>query len=54
MYGEMNIDGVKWVWDYVKEAPVKKSEMTKEEWAASERRKYELIAEQESTNTTEG
>ena len=54
MYGAMTIQGVEYVWDYVKEEPVKKSKMTKEEWAASERRKYELIAEQESTNTTEG
>lgn len=45
MYGSMEIQGVMWVWDYVKEEPVKKSEQTKEEWAASERKKYELIAE---------
>jgi len=43
MYGAIEIQGVIWVWDYVKEEPVKKSEQTKEEWAASERRKYELI-----------
>lgn len=45
MYGAIEIQGVMWVWDYVKEEPVKKSEQTKEEWAASEKRKYELIAQ---------
>ena len=48
MYGSMEIQGVMYVWDYAKEGPVKKSEQTKEEWAASEKRKYELIKEQMS------
>jgi hypothetical protein len=48
MYGAMTIQGVQWVWDYAKEEPVKKSDQTKEEWAASERRKYELIAKGEA------
>ena len=43
MYGAMTIQGVEYVWDYVKEEPVKKSEQTREEWLASERRKYELM-----------
>lgn len=43
MYGALETQGVMWVWDYAKEEPVKKGEQTKEEWAASERRKYELI-----------
>lgn len=48
MYGAIEIQGVKWVWDYVKEESVKKSEQTKKEWAASEKRKYELIAQGEA------
>ena len=51
MYGAMEIQGVMWVWDYAKEEPVKKSEQTKEEWAASERRKYELIANGQADGT---
>lgn len=51
MYGSMEIQGVMWVWDYVKEEAVKKSEQTKEEWAASERRKYALIAEGQAEGT---
>jgi hypothetical protein len=43
MYGAMEIQGVMYVWDYVKEEPVKKSEQTHEEWMASEKRKYELM-----------
>jgi hypothetical protein len=42
-YGGITIQGVKWVWDYAKDAPVKKSEQTKEEWAASERVKWGAI-----------
>ncbi len=46
MYGAMEVQGVMWVWDYVKEEPVKKSDQTHEEWQASERRKYELMRAQ--------
>lgn len=40
LYGAITIDGVKYVWDYAKDEPVKESEMTKEQWAASEKAKY--------------
>jgi hypothetical protein len=46
MYGGMTINGVTYVWDYVKDEPVKEKEMTKERRLASERRKWELIKEQ--------
>jgi hypothetical protein len=48
MYGGMTINGVTYVWDYVKDEPVKESEMTKDERMASERRKWELIKEQQT------
>lgn len=51
MYGSMEIQGVMYVWDYAKEKPVKKSEQTKEEWAASEKRKYELIKDGQAEET---
>ncbi len=40
IYGRMIIGGVLWVWDYANERPVIRAEMSKEEWAASERAKY--------------
>jgi hypothetical protein len=43
MYGQMNINGVIWIWDYVNEEPRIKSEMTKEEIAESEKTKWNLI-----------
>lgn len=42
-YGEMKVQGILWVWDYAKDAPRKKDEMTKEEWAASEKAKWKSI-----------
>lgn len=50
MYGSMQIGDVLWVWDYAKEEPVKKSEQTREDWAASERRKYEMMKAEEPQN----
>lgn len=45
MYGSMKVtaDGksVTWVWDYANDRPRLKSEMTKDELAASEKAKYE-------------
>ncbi len=46
LYGAMEIQGVMWVWDYVKDEPVKKSEQTHEEWMASERKRFELLKAQ--------
>lgn len=43
MYGQMNINGVVWIWDYVNERARIKSEMTKEEIAESEKIKWNLI-----------
>jgi hypothetical protein len=40
LYGAINIQGVDWVWDYAKDEPRLKSEMTKEEITASERAKW--------------
>jgi hypothetical protein len=40
MYGAMTIQGVEWVWDYATDEPRIKSEMTKEQLAASERAKW--------------
>lgn len=44
LYGSMQIQGVMWVWDYANDKPVKKSEMTHEQWCASERAKWEEVA----------
>ena len=46
MYGKMNINGVMWVWDYERDIAVLEKEMTKEQWAKSERKKYETIKKQ--------
>ena len=45
MYGGMTINGVRWVWDYAADEPVKASEMPagSERWAASELAKAELL-----------
>lgn len=43
MGGSMYIQGVLWVWDYAKDEPRKRSEMTHDEWLASERAKWEPI-----------
>lgn len=40
----MEIQGVLWAWDYAKDEAVKKSEQTKEEWAASEKAKYDQFS----------
>lgn len=50
-YGRININGVVWVWDYVQDKAVKESEMTHEQWVASERKKWEAIKER---NTKQG
>lgn len=49
MYGGMVINGVNYVWDYVNEEAVPEKEMPKgsERWQASEKRKYELIKQQQ-------
>lgn len=36
----MEINGVMWVWDYAKDEPFLEKEMTKEDFALSERAKY--------------
>ena len=46
MYGKMNINGVMWVWDYERDIAVLEKEMAKEQWAKSERKKYETIKKQ--------
>lgn len=46
LYGRMNINGTMWVWDHVQDKPVKESDMTKEQWAASEKKKWEAVKEQ--------
>jgi hypothetical protein len=40
MYGGMKIDGVEWVWDYNKDEPRLKNQMTEEELRLSERAKW--------------
>ncbi len=49
-FGGLNVtakgETVKYVWDYVTETPRLESEMTKEEIAASEKKKWELIMQQ--------
>lgn len=46
-YGGMTINGVKWVWDYAADEPVKESEMPfgGHRWKESERAKYAAIAQ---------
>ena len=40
MYGRIKVNGVEWVYDYAKDKPVLKSEMTKEEFKKSEKSKW--------------
>lgn len=47
MYGAIKIQGVEWVWDYATDEPRIKSEMTKEQWAASERAKFTGVKQAE-------
>ncbi len=42
-YGEMTVGKVKWVWDYANDKAIKKSEMTKEMEAASEKAKWDKL-----------
>ncbi len=49
IYGSMEVVGadgkkVTWLWDYANDRPRLKTEMTKEEIAASERAKWEQLA----------
>lgn len=46
LYGKMQINNVMWVWDYARDIPVKEKEMTKEQWKASEKAKWQQIKEQ--------
>lgn len=49
MYGGMVINGKEYVWDYARDEAVPKSDMTREQWAASEKAKYAALqAEVES------
>ncbi len=43
LYGKINIQGVTWLWDYAQDKARLKTEMTKEQWAASEKAKWEAI-----------
>jgi hypothetical protein len=45
MYGGMTIQGEKWVWDYARDIPVRKADMTHEQLVQSERAKYAAIKE---------
>lgn len=46
MYGRMDVNGVMWVWDYANEKPRIESEMTKDEWKASEKAKWMAVKNQ--------
>jgi hypothetical protein len=46
MYGRLQCGDVMWVWDYERDIPVLEEEMTKEQLAKSERKKYETIKKQ--------
>lgn len=48
LYGSIKVNDVLWVWDYVKDEPRIKSEMTKEEFAASEKKKWEEIFKEQN------
>lgn len=43
MYGRMKIQGVMYVWDYAQDKAVPESEMTKEQWCESEKKKWQLV-----------
>lgn len=51
MYGRMKIGDTMWVWDHVKDEPVREKDMSEERWAASEKKKWEAIKEQLNTKT---
>ena len=40
MYGKVKFDGVVWVWDYHNDEPKLQSEMSKEDFALSEKAKW--------------
>lgn len=44
-YGSIKIQGVRWVWDFVSDEPVKESEMTKERKMASEKARWNRVRE---------
>ena len=46
MYGGMTINGVEWIWDYHKDEPRLKKEMTKEELKLSEKAKWTAIVKE--------
>ena len=46
LYSTVRIDGAVWVWDYARDIPVKEKEMTKEQWAESEKVKWAQVKEQ--------
>lgn len=56
MYGGMTIQGVKWVWDYVADEPVKESEMPvgSERWKDSEKAKYLPIIKEAERKKEDG
>lgn len=39
-HGRMIVGGVEWVWDYNKDVPRRKKEMSRAEWNASEKTKW--------------
>lgn len=51
LYGQIDCKGedgkkVTWLWDYANDKPMLKSEMTKEQWMASEKAKWMKVKEQ--------
>jgi hypothetical protein len=46
VYGTMKINNVEWVWDWVNDKPRIKSEMTKDEYMASEKIRWQQVSEE--------
>ena len=46
--GSIKVNGVLWVWDYAKDEPRIKANMTKDEFAASEKAKWMAIKQKEN------
>lgn len=51
IYGGMTINGVRWLWDYAADGPVREEEMPvgSERWKASERAKWSAPAPRPET-----
>jgi len=53
-YGGLNFNGVEYLWDYTRDEPRLKSEMTKAEIAASEKAKWKAVMDNYNKHKDDG